>query len=220
MFSVPFVARIDFTIIRISNPTPSRLRKASNTVSSSLAHTFKSAFEAVSGHAYIVQTEAEAAEIISTIVRESNAKRVAFAELTDTLIDAAAATCGGIEVLRPPYPSATALNDIDQVQVGVTGAQFGIAETGTLVEVAFDDTSRLVSALPRTYVGIVHARDLEPTLRGCGPRMTALYQAHPENIMISFISGPSRTGDIEMILTLGVHGPEHAHAIIITGENA
>jgi len=189
-------------------------------VSNSLADTFKIAFEAVSGHAYIVQTEAEAAEIIANVVRESDAERVAFAELPDSLIDAAAAKCAGVEVLRPPYAAATAISEIDQVQVGVTGARFGIAETGTLAEIVFEDASRLVSSLPRTHIGVVHARDLEPTLRGCGDRMTKLYEEHPENIMISFISGPSRTGDIEMILTLGVHGPEHAHAILITGEGA
>lgn len=185
-----------------------------------LPQTFKTAFEAVSGHAYIVQTEAEAAEIIARVALEANARRMAFAELPDALIDAAAAQCDGIEVLRPPYPADSALHAIDQAQVGVTGARFGIAETGTLAEIVFEDASRLVSSLPRTYIGIVHARDLEPTLRGCGERMTRLYEEHPQNIMISFISGPSRTGDIEMILTLGVHGPEHAHAIIITGDGA
>lgn len=189
-------------------------------MSENLVETFKTAFEAVSGHAYIVRTEAEAADIIATIVREANATRIAFAELPGALIDAAVAQCTGVEVLRPPFPADTALQDIDQVQVGITGANFGIAETGTLAEVVFEDASRLVSSLPRTYIGIVHARDLEPTLRGCGARMTALLQEHPENIMISYISGPSRTGDIEMILTLGVHGPEHAHAIIVTGDSA
>lgn len=188
-------------------------------MSNTLAETFKTAFEAVSGHAYIVQTEAEAAEIIARVVRDSNAARIAFAELPNTLVDAATAKCNGVEALRPPYAADSALHEIDQVQVGITGARFGIAETGTLVEVSLDDASRLVSALPRTYIGIVRARDLEPTLRGCGARMTALLKEHPENLMISYISGPSRTGDIEMILTLGVHGPEHAHAIILLGED-
>lgn len=195
-------------------------KESNSRVDTTLAETFKAAFEAVSGQAYIVQTEAEAAEIIANVTRESKAKSVAFAELPESLIDAAAAQCGDAEILRPPYASATAIDDIDQVDVGITGARFGIAETGTLAEVVFEDASRLVSSLPVIHIGVVHVRDLEPTLRGCGARMTKLYQDHPENIMISFISGPSRTGDIEMILTLGVHGPEHAHAILITGEGA
>ena len=189
-------------------------------MSNHLAETFKTAIEAVSGHAYLVRTVAEAAETIATIVRDANAQRIAFAELPDSLIDAAASRCAGVEILRPPYAAATALNAIDQVQVGITGAAFGIAETGTLAEVVFEDANRLVSALPRTWIGIVHARDLEPSLRGCGARMTALMNDNPKNAVVSFISGPSRTGDIEMILTLGVHGPEHAHAIILLGDDA
>lgn len=191
-------------------------------MSESLANTFKETFEAVSGHVHFVKTEVELCDTIASIAKESGAHCVALAELPDSVIDGAAQRLegAGMAVLRPPYTTANALSDIDSVQVGVTGARFGIAETGTLAEIVFEDASRLVSSLPRTHIGIVHARDLEPTLRGSAARMTALYQEHPENIMISFISGPSRTGDIEMILTLGVHGPEHAHAIIITGEGA
>lgn len=188
-------------------------------MSESLAKTFMAAFEAVSGHAYVVQSEAEAADIIANVVRESEAKRIAFSELPDALIDDAVSKCDGVVVLRPPYASDTAINELDQVQVGVTGAEFGIAETGTLAEVVFDDASRLVSSLPTTHIGVVHAKDLVDTLRGSADRMTQLYKDNPENIMISYISGPSRTGDIEMILTLGVHGPEHAHAILILGDD-
>ncbi len=189
-------------------------------MSITLAQTFKTAFEAVSGHAHIVQNDAEAAAKIAEIVQAAGAGRIAFAELPEAFIDAAAAHCGAMEVLRPPYASATAIAEIDQVHVGITGANFGIAETGTLAEVVFDDASRLCSSLPRTHIGVVRARDLVPTLRGSAERMNQLYAAHPENIMISYISGPSRTGDIEMILTLGVHGPEYAHAILILGDDA
>ena len=189
-------------------------------MSVSLANTFKAAFEAVSGHAHLVANDAEAAATIAEIVQADGARRIAFSELPEALIDAVTARCGGIEVLRPPYAAATAIAEIDQVDIGITGANFGIAETGTLAEVVFEDANRLVSSLPRTHIGVVRARDLVSTLRGSAERMNQLYAAHPENIMISYISGPSRTGDIEMILTLGVHGPEHAHAILILGDDA
>lgn len=199
-----------------------KVSESDETLSEILANNFKAAFEAVSGHAYLVRTQAEVCDLILKIAQEAGAKRVALAELPDSVMDEAESKCTakGMEVLRPPYQTDTALGEIDQVQVGVTGARFGIAETGTLAEVVFDDTSRLVSALPRTHIGIVHARDLVETLRGSAARMTELYAENPENIMVSYISGPSRTGDIEMILTLGVHGPEHAHAILILGDDA
>jgi len=197
-------------------------RESEDSLSKTLANTFKAAFEAVSGHAYLVRTQAEVCDLILKIAQDAGAKKVALAELPEEVMDEAAAKCAGagMTVLRPPYSSETGLAEIDQVEVGVTGARFGIAETGTLAEVVFDDTSRLVSSLPRTHIGIVHANDLVDTLRGSAARMTELYKEHPENIMVSYISGPSRTGDIEMILTLGVHGPEYAHAILIVGDDA
>lgn len=145
-------------------------------MSKTLANNFKAAFEAVSGHAYLVRTQAEVCDLILKIAQDAGAQKVALAELPDSVIDEAAARCSanGMEVLRPPYHSETALGEIDQVQVGVTGARFGIAETGTLAEVVFDDTSRLVSSLPRTHIGIVHANDLVETLRGSAVRMTEL----------------------------------------------
>ena len=79
-------------------------------------------------------------------------------------------------------------------------------------------------ALPRSLDGVrillveddEDIRDLmRIVLEDAAPRLRALFQENPRNCVVSFISGPSRTGDIEMILTLGVHGPETAHAIIV-----
>lgn len=104
---------------------------------------------------------------------------------------------------------------LDKTPIGVTAAAFAIAQTGTLAELVRDDSHRLVSALPRTHIGVVYARDIVDTLRGSAQRLReVMAEGHP-NVAVSFISGPSRTGDIEMILTLGVHGPEIAHAVII-----
>jgi len=74
---------------------------------------------------------------------------------------------------------------------------------------------RLASSLPDTHIGIVYASTLVPRLIDAAPKMREIFTAYPNNVTVSFISGPSRTGDIELILTLGVHGPEAAHAIII-----
>ena len=115
-----------------------------------------------------------------------------------------------IRVLEPPYPAKGLPELLDAAQVGITGVDWGIAETSTLVEVCTDDAVRLVSGLPRTHIGILRASALVEKFTDAAAPLH-----HPENCSISFISGPSRTGDIEMILTLGVHGPERAHAIII-----
>src|SRR5690606_34356432 len=94
-------------------------------------------------------------------------------------------------------------------------ADFAIADTATLVEASTNDAVRLVSSLPRVYIGIVWASTVTPTLRDAAPLMRPYFEDNAGGIVLSFISGPSRTGDIELKLTLGVHGPETAHVIII-----
>ena len=104
----------------------------------------------------------------------------------------------------------------DRAEVGVTAAEFAIAETGTMVEVAENDANRLVSSLPRIHVCLVRTDALIGTLSDAAPLLREVFALHDKNCVVSFISGPSRTGDIEMKLTLGVHGPEFAHAVLVS----
>jgi len=186
-------------------------------VSGALVQKFISAFEAVSGRAHRAKDEAEAAALINRLIAEAGVSRIALAKLPDAIRMGVKAACleSGVAVLEEPYHAATALGEIDRAEIGVSFAEFGIAESGTLVEIATDDALRLVSSLPRTHIGVVYASQLTDTLRSSAARMSEIMRATPSNLAVSYISGPSRTGDIEMILTLGVHGPEHAHAVII-----
>lgn len=186
-------------------------------MSSELIDAFVANFEAVAGVAHVVDTPAAAAVCAAEIIRAAGATRVACAqtpvEFTATL--AGAAESGGFSLRTEPYAAESLPLGLDDVQIGITGIAFGIAQTGTLVEVATNDATRLVSSMPRTYIGILHAQDLVPMFFDAGARLREIFQQHDQNVAVSFISGPSRTGDIEMILTLGVHGPEKAHAILI-----
>ncbi len=123
----------------------------------------------------------------------------------------------GIRVLRPPYAYEDLPLQLDQAQVGVSMADYAIAETGTLVEIATNDADRLVSSLPRIHVGVFDASTLLERLFDSAPRIRESFREHGDGCVVSFISGPSRTGDIELKLTLGVHGPEVAHAVILEG---
>ena len=178
---------------------------------------FTQAYEKVSGVAHVARTMDDVPGIVTAIAAERNAEYIALANLPDGLDAAIAAACEGVglRVLREPYDAAALPGLIDQAHVGVTGIAFAIAQTGTLVEVATDDAVRLVSALPRTHIGIVRAADLVARYDDAAPRVRELFAENAANCVVSFLSGPSRTGDIELKLTLGVHGPESAHAIIV-----
>lgn len=106
-------------------------------------------------------------------------------------------------------PRAAVSDDL----VGITGCFCAIAETGTLMMLSGPDTPGATSLLPETHVAIVPrsrvVRDMEAAWalmrseRGVPPRA------------VNFISGPSRTADIEQTVTLGAHGPYRVHIVLI-----
>lgn len=176
---------------------------------------FAECFEQLAGVAHKVPTVRDAAKTILTVFKSKNARCVALAGLPPSLISEIEKGCEGIKVLKPPYPANTLPNAIDEADVGVTGINFAIAQSGTLVETATDDATRLISGLPRTYIGVLEAENIVDKFEEGAARLRQVIEQHDQNLVISFISGPSRTGDIELKLTLGVHGPEDAHAVII-----
>lgn len=88
-------------------------------------------------------------------------------------------------------------------KVGISQLDWAIANTGTLVQDAAPVDQRLVSTLPLIHMALIRSDRLVPDLP------TALSKIRPRQTnYISFITGPSRTADIERVLTIGVHGPE------------
>jgi L-lactate dehydrogenase complex protein LldG len=97
------------------------------------------------------------------------------------------------------------------IGLGVTGARAALAETGGLVLVSGPGRGRLASLLPPLHVAVVEERRLRPSLAALLREEPGLFDAG-SNVVI--VAGPSRTADIEMTLTHGVHGPKHVHVIL------
>jgi L-lactate dehydrogenase complex protein LldG len=103
----------------------------------------------------------------------------------------------------------------DEDRVGITGCFCATAETGTLVLLSGPETYASAGLLPETHIAIVPASrivagheeafNLIRSERGELPRA------------VNFVSGPSRTGDIEQTIVLGAHGPYRVHAIVVRG---
>jgi L-lactate utilization protein LutC len=89
--------------------------------------------------------------------------------------------------------------------VGVTGAFCAIAETGTLMMLSGADTPASTSLLPETHVAVVDPRRIVATMEDAWDLMRKESGLPPR--AVNFISGPSRTADIEQTVTLGAHGP-------------
>jgi L-lactate dehydrogenase complex protein LldG len=98
------------------------------------------------------------------------------------------------------------------VSLGVTGSIAGLAESGSVVLDHHQGQPRLASLVPETHVVLLEVSSIATTLAHWAARHPDLAARSP-NLVI--ISGPSRTGDIEQILNLGVHGPRHLHVVLI-----
>ncbi|MFH2129661.1 MAG: lactate utilization protein [bacterium] len=180
---------------------------------------FAKSFQKLSGVAHKVGSEKAAAEKIAAICQEKDAKCIALAGLPTSLVSLIEAACSDLTILKEPYRSEELPNAIDKADLGVTGIAFAMAQSGTMVEVTTNDASRLVSSLPKTHIGILQAEDIVDKYHDGSKRMREVTSQHDRNLVITFISGPSRTGDIELILSLGVHGPAACHAVIIDKQN-
>jgi L-lactate dehydrogenase complex protein LldG len=86
----------------------------------------------------------------------------------------------------------------------------GIAETGSIVVTSANDRAVQASLLPMSHVAILSASNIFETLDDF---FNGIGNTIPSNI--TFITGPSRTADIELTLTIGVHGPEKVFIIVV-----
>jgi L-lactate dehydrogenase complex protein LldG len=93
----------------------------------------------------------------------------------------------------------------NQDLVGVTGAFCAIAETGTLMMLSGAETPATTSLLPETHVAVLDPQRIVATMEDAWDLMRKECKQPPR--AVNFISGPSRTADIEQTVTLGAHGP-------------
>ena len=102
---------------------------------------------------------------------------------------------------------------VDADQVGISGCFCAVAETGTLMLLSGVDTPATVSLLPETHIAVVPTSRIVATMEDAFALLRDECGTVPR--AINFISGPSRTGDIEQTIVLGAHGPCRVHLILV-----
>lgn len=171
---------------------------------------FRASLEAVGGRCTVVDDQVAAATAVKQILEQTHARQIAVSNspLVRSVI-------GQIEsdVAVLLSAEASALFNCD---VGVTGAQWAVAETGTLVLESDEERHRLTSLVPAVHIALIYANRICQTL---GEVLQAISQQGPYALSrtVTFITGPSRTSDIELTLAIGVHGPAELYVIIIEG---
>jgi len=186
---------------------------------------FRVEFERIAGVFHRVPRLEAVPAVIDAIARERGARSIVAWDGAALGFDPAPALSrDGLEVaVAPagPEDAAARLRHREQAaraQLGVTGADFVLAETGTLILLSGSGRPRSTSLLPDVHVAVFGRDRLVETLEQVGVMLEALH-VDPDRAMsgamINFITGPSRTADIELTLTRGVHGPKEVHAVFV-----
>jgi L-lactate dehydrogenase complex protein LldG len=167
---------------------------------------FTARLEALGGRTQRAATAAEACALVAAAIEG----KTALASNAPLLAECGIAALGGVE---------TGIADRQQlqercaaVQVGITGADYALADTGSLVMLSSAHEARTISLLPPEHIAVV---PVERLLTGLDELFTVLPRPAEQTSSMVLITGPSRTADIEQILVRGVHGPGQVLAILV-----
>ena len=187
---------------------------------------FRREFESVGGVFYKVASVAMIPPVVARIAHEREVRELVAwhssalgADLTQAL------GARGLDVHEMPTAEPVGVAERERLRaiaaradLGLTGVDLAIAETGTLVLVSGAGRPRSTSLLPPCHIAVFDRTALVESLRQVGVFLEAWHSdgAPPaRGAVINFITGPSRTADIELTLTRGVHGPKEVHAIFV-----
>jgi L-lactate dehydrogenase complex protein LldG len=106
------------------------------------------------------------------------------------------------------------VRELEQCDAGITECDALIAQTGSVLLTARSGGGRALSVLPPHHVVIARREQLVPDLPAAYALLQEKYGPHGWPGMMTFITGPSRTADIERILVLGAHGPKQLTVIL------
>ncbi|MDF2626833.1 MAG: hypothetical protein K0R39_664 [Symbiobacteriaceae bacterium] len=178
----------------------------------------------LSGKSYRVLSEAEVGPLLVSILREAGVtgKVVRWDDptLNDLGLDEALGAAGyAVTPVKHGEPGRPQIELAESAVAGITGADFAIAETGSIVlgssrpgVAGAPGRGRTVALLPPIHIAVVRKEQFVYTPAHVFQKLRKL-GVMPSQVI--FASGPSRSADIENDLSIGVHGPCQAHVIII-----
>lgn len=198
-----------------SYPVPARAAIGYQGGGQNLADRFATELQTAGGRCYRVDSVQKAVRQVAALLHTLDARRIVLGGggWLDVLELASTLTQIGLEVWQEngATPRTDAKETLFQADAGVTGADWLIAETGSIVVASRPGQARSLSLLPPIHIAIAETAQLVPDLfdlfERCAP--TSL----PANLTL--ITGPSKTGDIELKLVTGVHGPREVHVILV-----
>jgi L-lactate dehydrogenase complex protein LldF len=195
-----------------NNPQNSRLPEAvkpADGANLSLCQRFALELESLGGHVIFCQPENLVSAILSFLEERGITTLLSWETGTGNLPN------GLIEALQEASIKVTHTPDA-QVQAGLTGAAAAVAETGSVLVHSGVGMPLTASLLPEIHLVVLREDQIAPDLADV---LTNVSKSTPCPAALALISGPSRTADIEMTLTIGVHGPREIHVFCICGSH-
>jgi L-lactate dehydrogenase complex protein LldG len=178
---------------------------------------FREEFAALGGRFHLVADNESCVTKVVELIKEKSPKRVLLGKgaVIDPLGMPKRLRDAGLEVISvDELTSESCQEPFFAADVGISGVDFLVAETGTVVLHSGPDQPRSLSLLPPIHIAIAERRQLLPDLFDLFPA----FDDEPAPTLpscITFITGPSKTGDIELRLVTGVHGPGEIHVILV-----
>jgi L-lactate utilization protein LutC len=168
---------------------------------------------AAGGQAHLAPDRAAAAAAVVELVRARAARRVLLGRgrVLDLLPLAEGLCADGVEVTRvEELPPGDCRAPLFAADVGISEPAYLIAETGSLAVAAGPDEPRSLSLLPPVHIAVADDTHLLADLFD-------LFARYPAGLpsCLTLITGPSKTGDIELRLVTGVHGPGEVHVVLL-----
>jgi len=185
-----------------SEPVKPKTPASQTHVKENLVGRFMEELLALSGQVYRV-SKIDLTDKIINLLKAHNIERVQMWESVPGM-DNTELTAAGIQVQHGTDPA---------IKAGITGALAAVAETGTLVIPSGQGQPLTASLLPEVHIAVLKKSDILPNLEAA-LRLPDVTGAES----VALVSGPSRTADIEMTLTIGVHGPGELHVFIVEGD--
>ena len=177
-----------------------------------------------SPNALLIQQFIDRAVSLGAVVERCNglesAKKFIAAFCQDKTINTIAATAQAQAMLgnggKIKFSATKTIKDFDCAELGIVDADYGIAETGTLVSLQNNDFEKLAGILPKICLALVQGKRIVESAEAIAPVINEHLSGNTKPApQVSFVSGPSRTADIECQLCIGVHGPASLIILLI-----
>ena len=178
---------------------------------SDLIQLMKEKAEAVQAVVLRIKTMKDAIQYAVDLTRQQGGTSMVAMGLETQDVNLLEEACKGAHLtfLKPPLRSYA--NDI---HTALTLVDWGIAETGTLVLDSSSEDVRIATMLSETHVALLPVSKIKPDTASLEDKINAVLKADGSSYY-AFITGASRTADIERVLAIGVHGPQELHILIM-----